>query len=167
MSDAGLLDVLHDLERRIGQTEVKEVPLSGVYCRVFNTSAISIVTATNTALTFDSETYDTDGMHSTSANTGRLTCVHAGNYHIWGNVEFASNATGVREVFIRRNGADVLAVLLVPACNGAVTVLAVATDFLLSVGDYVELLVFQNSGGNLNVDAANFYTPYFGMTRIA
>lgn len=139
----------------------------GISARVFNTAAISITTSgTNQALTFDSETYDLGDLHSTSVNTGRLTFPYAGTYIVSGHVEFASNATGYRQAFIRRNGSEALASLLVPAVNGAVTVLSVSTLFLFAVNDYVELVVTQTSGAALNVDAVNFYTPYFAAARI-
>lgn len=139
---------------------------TGIYARVFNNAAITLTTGVAAALTFNSETYDTASLHDMGANTSRLTAPRTANYHIWGNVEFASNAVGVREVYILRNGTDTLAVHLENAVNGAVTVLPICTDFQLTVGDYVELWALQNSGGNLNVQASNFYSPYFGMSLI-
>jgi hypothetical protein len=139
---------------------------TGLRARVYNSAAITLTTGVAAALTFNSETYDTSSIHDTGANTSRLTAPRTANYHIWGNVEFASNATGLREIYILRNGTDALAVHLEAAVNGAVTVLPICTDFQLTAGDYVELWALQNSGGNLNVQASNFYSPYFGMSII-
>ncbi len=140
---------------------------TGISARVFNTAAISIaVSGTNQALTFNAETYDTASFHSTLSDTGRLTMPYPGTYIISGHVQFASNATGFRQAFIRRNGTEALASLLVQAVNGAVTVLSVSTAFLFSVNDYVELVVTQTSTAALNVDAVDFYTPYFTAVKV-
>lgn len=164
-----------DTQRRIRALEDKlerlrkaDAVLTALSCRVFNSAAISITTSgVNQALTFNSETYDNGGFHDTGSNTGRLTFPNTGTYIVTGHAEFASNATGYRQLFIQRNGTDPLASILVPAVNGAVTVLSVATLFLFSANDYAELVVTQTSGGALNVDAVNFYTPYFAAARIA
>lgn len=152
------------LEKAMRRPRAEVAPRIG--CRIFNTSPIALTTGINTALTFDSETYDVGNLHSTSVNTGRITVSDPGIYVFTGHVEFASNATGVRQLFIRRNGTEALGVILVPAVSGAVTVLSVATEFLMSAGDYVELVALQTSGGNLNVNASNFYSPYFTAVRV-
>ena len=77
---------------------------TSIGARVYNSAAQSITTSSATALTFDTERYDTDTIHSTSVNTSRLTCITAGIYIISGQMEFASNTVGLREVFIQLNG---------------------------------------------------------------
>jgi hypothetical protein len=133
-------------------------------CRVYNSANISITSGTATALTFDTETYDVGAMHSTSVNTGRITCPTdgAGWYTIGGCVRFAANTTGYREVKIQFNGTTDLAIQRVPN-SGATddSRLSITTDFLMTPGDYVELVVAQNSGGALNVIGGLAYTPMF------
>ena len=46
-------------------------------------------------------------MHSTVSNTGRITATTAGKYLIGGHIEFAANATGLRELYIRLNGTTI------------------------------------------------------------
>ena len=53
-----------------------------VGARVHNSANISVSDSTWTSMTFDSERYDTDSIHSTASNTSRLTCVTAGKYLI-------------------------------------------------------------------------------------
>src|SRR5512139_390154 len=48
--------------------------------RVNNSANISINSATDTVLTFDTEDVDSNGMHSTVSNTSRLTAIVAGTY---------------------------------------------------------------------------------------
>jgi len=136
-----------------------------IRARVRNSANLTIGTGAWTSLTFDSERWDTDGIHSTVSNTGRLTCVTEGTYSIIGNVRFASNATGYRAVRIYLNGATVIAEVFLPAVSGQPTVMAVGTQYELDAGDYVELQVLQNSGGDLNVEVAAAYSPEFMMGR--
>ena len=63
--------------------------------RVTNSLAISISNNTITLLTFDTEDYDTNSMHSTATNPGRLTCKTAGKFHIGAQCLFGTNGTGV------------------------------------------------------------------------
>lgn len=133
--------------------------------RVKNSGAQTLTTATVTALTFDTETIDTDGIHSTSSNTSRLTPTTPGQYRIAGCVGFASNATGFRSVGIRLNGTTFLAVHSQPAVNGDVTNINVSTTYNLAVGDYIELTAYQNSGGNLDTVVLGDATPVFSMIR--
>lgn len=75
--------------------------------RVYNSADISIATSgLPQALTFDSEEYDYGGLHSVASNTGRLTAVVGGIYVISGHATFASDATGLRQLSIRKNGAS-------------------------------------------------------------
>lgn len=140
-------------------------PKAAVAARAYNNAAISAGDSGYTVLTLNSEDYDTDSIHSTSSNTSRLTAPAAGKYLLTGNAVFASNGTGIRIMAIRKNGTGTdLAVTVLPAVSGgATTVLDVTTVLALSVNDYVELFVWQNSGGSLNV-LAN--TPVFTMTKI-
>jgi hypothetical protein len=134
-------------------------------CRVYNDANISVNNASATALTFNSERWDNNGMHDTSINTGRLTCREKGIYSIKGCVEFASDATGNRKIFIRLNGGNSVATSNIGAINGDTSVLCVDADYELDIGDYVELVVVQSSGGALNVLSTSNYTPEFMMTK--
>lgn len=134
--------------------------------RVYNSANISIPNNAATALTFNSERWDTDGIHSTTTNTGRLTCVTAGIYSIFGHIRFAANATGIRSVFIRLNGTTIIGSQLNHQSSAAIAELSIVTHYVLAVGNYVELMVYQNSGGALSVDAVGNSSPEFGMTYL-
>lgn len=130
--------------------------------RVYNSVAISIATGTSTVLTFDSERYDNDAIHDTVTNSGRLTCKTAGRYSITGHVDWAANGTGHRVCSIRLNGTTNIASDGKPA-SAASTRHAVPALYSLAVNDYVELLVFQDTGGALNVNATAAMSPEFAM----
>ncbi len=136
-------------------------------CRVYNSVALTVATGTNVALTFDSERADNDNLHSTTSNTSRLTAARAGLYLITGSVEWAANATGIRMAAIRLNGTTLLATTQTPPCTGGVdTAQVVSTLYQLAAGDYVELIGYQTSGGNLNVVQYQQSSPEFSMVKV-
>lgn len=139
--------------------------------RAFHSAAQSITTATNTALALNSERFDQAGnvastMHDLVTNNSRLTCRHAGVYEIIGNIEWAANATGVRDVFIRLNNTTNIAYGRLPSLTAVTAQQEATTHYALAVNDFVELFVFQNSGGGLNVNATSAYSPEFSMVRV-
>lgn len=115
------------------------------------------------ALTFDSERVDVGAMHDTSTNTGRITVPTGGGgfYAIGGQIEFASNATGRRGIQIRLNGTTVIARQEEANLGANDHPLTIATVYQLAAGDYLELMGYQNSGGNLNMQATSAYSPEF------
>jgi hypothetical protein len=141
--------------------------LSGsIGARAYNSANISIPDTTVTALTFDSERWDTDSIHSTSSNTGRLTCTIAGKYLIIANIRFATNSTGTRAVNLRLNGSNIAGVTQAGATGSNICLMHVSTIYDLAVGDYVEVTVQQTSGGNLNVEASSPISPEFMMWKL-
>lgn len=127
--------------------------------RVYNNADISIANNTIIALTFNAERWDTDTIHDTSTNTGRLTCKTAGIYHIYGSVKFAANKTGYRYLLVRLNGSTFIASHGHTAVAEIHEDMSISTEYSMAVNDYVELMVYQNSGGALDVNS-----PEFGMT---
>lgn len=136
--------------------------------RVYNSAAISLANYTATALTFNSERYDNDSIHSTSSNTGRLTATTAGVYQITGHVGFAGSGTGRRQIYIRLNGSTLIGVQDgVPYTSGSDCYLTVTAEYKLAATDYVELVAFQNSGGSINAVSGGSYTPEFAMHKVS
>ncbi len=136
-------------------------------CRVYHNAAQSINDATWTALAFNSERFDNDGIHDPATNNSRLTCVTAGVYLIVGMVQFASNNTGFRGVGIRRGGTQYIAVQTQTATQNNVHQFSISAIYDMAATNYVELMVYQNSGGSLNVDTVDAVSAEFGMVRIA
>jgi hypothetical protein len=136
--------------------------------RVYNNANISAPTSgTFTLLAFNSERYDNGGLHSTSANTSRLTAPITGLYSGAVGVTFASNATGRREVVIQLNATTNIAYDSIPAVSGAQTRMTVPFEYQLAAGDFLEVYVLQTSGGALNVEVQANYSPEFWMHRVA
>jgi hypothetical protein len=119
-------------------------------------SAFSVANATNTVLDWDSEVFDFGGLHDLSTNPSRITIETAGKYLVGAYLQFVANATGVRVVSILLNGSTISGDQRVTAGAGVTTNITPVALLDLAVGDYVEVLVFQNSGVSLNV-TGNFY----------
>jgi hypothetical protein len=113
----------------------------------------SIANGVNTTLSFDLEDYDTDNLHSTTTNNSRITISRAGLWLFFATVVFASNSTGFRTVYLGINGGGSIGVtrVTVNAVSGIETYVCAAGMKNLSVNDYVEVIVSQNSGAALNV----------------
>jgi hypothetical protein len=122
---------------------------------LWKSSSQSISNDTNTAVTFDNEFYDTDGFHSTSTNTSRITIPagKGGYYLVWGYVSYDANGTGSRSANININGSTRISQARIQAVteSGSNTCLNTMIVQNLSAGDYVELIAYQKSGGSLNV----------------
>lgn len=135
------------------------VPLGA---RAYNSAAISVADSSLQALTFDTERFDYDAMHSTVSNTGRLTCVTPGVYVVSGYVKWAADATGVRKVALRfhddSGASDIYIAGELDASPGSGDDCEqnVSTVWAMEVDDYFELVVYQDSGGALNATACEF-----------
>ena len=134
--------------------------------RAYNSGNVTIGTASWTALTFDSERWDTDTIHSTVANTGRLTATTAGMYLISATITWTANATGNRGIRLMLNGATQIATLRFTTIDGANANQTVTTVYQLSATEYVTVEVYQDSGGDLAVVAAGNNSPEFMMQKI-
>jgi hypothetical protein len=137
-----------------------------ISARVYNSVDISIADSTVTTLTFDSERWDSDTIHSILTNTSRLVATTAGLYDIGAAIEFESNATGFRYVALRINGTTVPAIDTRPAVNGFGTRVSLTTTCNLAANDFVEVAVFHTSGVSLKVLASPNWSPEFWMTRL-
>lgn len=125
-------------------------------CRVTNTSAQTLTTATETAITWDTETFDKGGMHSTAATTSKINIVTPGRYATGGTLLFNGAASGIRDARLKKNGTTYVAqnrAATLGAGSAVYTFVFDIADYV--IGDYLELYGYQDSGGNLDVQAAN------------
>jgi hypothetical protein len=157
-----LARLLAGLERRIDRLTAMGRGRH-IGCHLTHSASQSLATSTIVALTWDTESVDDDGMHDPSTPT-IITAPLAGIYRICGQVSFDANATGWRQLALRRNGTYVREVLL-PAVStaGLRTTLMLATEIGAAAGDQFELIAVQASGATLNVLSAVQFGPYFSM----
>jgi hypothetical protein len=139
-------------------------PAGGSGCSIATVTAQTFTTATPTAVSFTGQTatHD-DGPYWSNSNPTRFTCLVQGWHIFSGYLQWTVNNTGMRDTRIRVNATTTLMINTIAdtvalAAPGIMACIAV----YLNVNDYVELLVNQTSGGNLNsVQAAASFVRLF------
>jgi hypothetical protein len=130
-----------------------------VTCRAYNDGAQAIANATASAVTFNTNVFDTSAFHNIVTNTSRFVIPVAGKYRFSFKVSFAANATGTRIAFLRKNGVDdthnIIGSAVESGGSGTLTTTLenTITD-TFNTGDYIELFIYQTSGGALNLGNA-------------
>ena len=122
-----------------------------------NTQTIS--DNTQTTLSFgNADVYDTDNFHDTTTNNSRLTIPtgKGGYYLVWGSCTWANNSSGTRSLTALKNGSALNEVYVnwLGTGSGQYTQLfSVVVN--LAAGDYIQMRVYQTSGGNLDIYGDN------------
>jgi hypothetical protein len=111
--------------------------------------AQTIANNTWTAINFGYENFDTDSFHSTVTNNSRLTIPTglSGKYLIMWQQRWDPSGSGTRDANIYKNGTSITTQNMTASSTYASN--AKTAIFELNAGDYVELYVYQGSGGNL------------------
>ena len=135
--------------------------------RVTDAGTQTLTNNTATAIAMDAERWDTDAFHSTSVANTRLTVPTgmAGYYNIGAIIGFATHATGFRFVRILLNGTTNIGETRGIAGGGNWNVVACNIVYKLAATDYVEVIAYQNSGGDLDTVKSANITPEFWMSR--
>lgn len=130
--------------------------------RAYRSTAQSVSSATWTAVSFDAESYDTDGYHDPATNPTRLTVPagRAGTYAVAASVLFAASAAGTKAgIRLVLNGVTVLSTQEEPKPAVAATQAVAVADLLsLAVGDWVEVEAYQDTGAALDTSAGTAQT---------
>jgi hypothetical protein len=138
---------------------------SGIYCRAYNLSSISIANNTVVVVSLNRERADTDSMHDNTTNNSRLTINTAGFYVGGASVAWGSSTTGKREMWIIVNGSVLICGMEIPApATGGVNV-TIPFGHYFAEDDYIEFQVRQASGGSLDLDANPQEGPELWATK--
>lgn len=118
----------------------------------------SVPDATATSLSWATEDSDTDGMWVIGSPTIFTVPHGVQRVRVSASLQWAANATGIRQVSVLKNGAGGYAgqsTVLAPNAGASFgNCMFCATDVLaVAEGDTLEVSVYQNSGGALNVNA--------------
>jgi len=142
--------------------------MADIGARAYNNAVVSIGTASWTVVTLNSEAYDTNGFHSTTTNTGRMTVPSgfSGKYLIVFNAAFAAGAAvgTKRGIRLYLNGNIALASQESDPISAWAA--SISTIRSLSEGDYVEGYAYQDSGGDLNLAYTAELSPYLTIQRV-
>lgn len=145
-------------------------------CRVFHDATQNVLDSVDTALVFNTERYDTDNMHSTAVNTGRITINTAGLYLVFTHIAFQTDNDYTQLYgYLRVNGNPPIIANL--GMIGSLTdttagpFLTTSTCWKFNVNDYVEVVVHQDNTSNdtrtvVNGSVNNAYVADFGATWI-
>jgi hypothetical protein len=126
--------------------------------RVVRTTNQSITDNTHTAISWEAVDTDSNSMWA-GGNPTRMTVKHTGFHTVSASITFASNSTGIRYVGIKKNGTTWVAFMNMTPVSGADTFAAISHSLKLTLADYIEITVLQNSGGNLNALVNSDWSP--------
>lgn len=112
-------------------------------------SAGTIANNSTTAVSsWTTEEYDT--LDSFNTSTGEYTVKSEGYFEIEANISFNGNGSGIRELFVQKNGSTIAGLDRQDgSANG--NVMAGSTQIKCVAGDTLRVAVYQNSGGNLDL----------------
>lgn len=140
-------------------------PASGstfVGARVYGSAVQSINNATYATVTWNTESYDTDNFHDNTTNSSRLTIPSgkAGKYLFVLKTTFNSSSnTGARILYFFKNGSEVNESEFSLSTRGNLQ-MCLTTVQNASVGDYFEMIVYQTTGGAIDLDKTAFYSEF-------
>jgi len=122
-------------------------------CSLYDTNLKqTIANATNVAVTWNSEYFDSGGYHDNSTNNSRITIPagKGGKYLFTGGTHFDANSTGYRALKFKKNGGDFFDM----QCGAVTSYTGVSITAIVELvaTDYVELIAVQTSGGNLDLN---------------
>jgi hypothetical protein len=138
----------------------------GVY--LTKSAAQSVSPGTYTAITFENESFDTDGFHSTSTNTSRITIPSglAGYYLVYGNISLG-NGDLSHTGGIAKNGTRINSFPAWKSISSGAGAYASSLVLNLAVGDYVEYVIYTSNTAQVDSNAQNaqptvFWAYYLG-----
>src|SRR5438067_3401561 len=115
-------------------------------------------TSTGTLITYDSETFDTDNMHSTVSNTSRITFTTAGLYRVHIRTVLAGASYSTLQQITRKNsggavgGGSGVFTDFGDSGGSASGVLDGLINWYFAAGDYIETFIAQTSGASRNTN---------------
>lgn len=160
-----------------GVRDVFDFLLDTPHCEVHDNAGITLVNATATLMLYDTESNDTDNMHSTVSNTGRIVFNTVGRWdlNIFSTVP-AATYTGY-DINPRTNsggsaaGGSSIRTFSMGSPGGAPRQHCINFKQVITTpGDYIEIFITQTSGANrvtsggLGVKANGVQARWVGLT---
>ena len=145
--------------------EWKTSALTLVGCSLTKSANQSLTASTETAITFDGESWDTNGFHDNVTNNTRITIPtgYTGKYELSGVVSLAP-MVGNYYVLIKKNGSVLTYTVVQYSSNSSLDTGFTFSQLLsLTAADYVELFLYQASGSAKNCQTStSFAINYLG-----
>lgn len=138
--------------------------------KVERTAAQSIATSTATAVEFTAaDVWDTDAFHDPTVNPSRVVIPagHSGRFLITAHARFAASSAGIRRLaFIAVGGSTIEESIGESNPKPSPSTTRVNSNpviLALNAGQHVELHVFQDSGGSLDVEACTMSLTFVSL----
>ena len=132
---------------------------------VYLTSAVTVPNATDTLIPWDTVDFDTSSFYSSSHPT-RLTAPANGIYTVSASFYWdTGSGGGTRQVYFKVNGAGIYGANAYIASGGFGNAQSLTTTLKLNAGDYVELDIFQSTGGSANSLTGASQASRFSITN--
>jgi hypothetical protein len=127
----------------------------------------SVASGSNIVLAFEQSVFDRGSIHSTSVNNSRFTAPVAGTYLITAGVAFAGLAANATlGISIRVNGTSIYTNQYTYNISGAASWFSACFFLDLNPTDYIEAIVWQNSGSALLLNASGNRYCYCQMVML-
>jgi len=152
--DGGLWTNLSDEELKIQFGEVEYSISTSAYERATLSLTVdqSIGAGAFTPVAWDQEDIDVGDIHDNAVNPSRITVSKPGDYLLIADIQFDASAAGNRGVRFAKNGVVLAQTEIVrSAVGGTDTFLDKASFVRLAADDFIEVEVFQSSGGGLDI----------------
>ena len=127
-----------------------------VGCSLYNSASQSLTNNTLTAVTFDTEYFDTNTFHDNSPNPTRITIPagKAGKYQINFFTSGDGGYSGIWETFLYKNGSSIFGAAVTPSLTspynfGATPTLVGVWEF--AAADYFEIFMRQTKGSTISI----------------
>lgn len=149
----------------IASTASGGIPDTGA--RVYNSAALAVPDSTTVNLTFDSQKWDTHGLHDPLLNSDRFTIQDAGTYLVHAYIGWTGHPVGRRWLSITLNGATRIAINTMYPTDGNSVYQTVSAVYRFNPGDTVIADVHQTSGSTIDVIRSDARSPEFSIQRLA
>jgi hypothetical protein len=126
-----------------------------IMARYSSSVAQSLSNSTTTIIDFATKSFDTTGAVTTGASW-KFVAPSPGKYDVYGKICFQSNASGIREAHLYKNGSLFSRVTRAPT-SGDVGCADINDTVDLLAGEFIDVRGFQNSGGALALQASASY----------
>ena len=135
---------------------------------VYSSVDFTISNDTLTTLSWDTESYDTDGFHSAGAPTQFVVPTGVTMVRLLGSTLWDTNATGYRKQVFQKNGADVRGQAMQSHRQHTGGTINTAyqlssAPIQVSAGDTLTLAAYQNSGANRTISADSGFSTWFAI----
>jgi hypothetical protein len=135
-------------------TGLKWVAPAFVGCQATSNTNQTIANNTLTAINWNTETFDSDGFHDNVTNNSRMTIPSGkgGKYLVTALLQIETNTSGVRLIYIYKNGSQVRYTQLTPTAARPSHLITCIVETVAT--DYLEIYVNQTSGTTQTYDTS-------------